>query len=518
MDRCRRDTVLDRTDGTGILKALTKVNKIAGPPGTGKTTELLNIVEKLLSNGTRPEEIVYTTFTRAGSYEARDRAIQRFGYTEDEFPYFRTLHSLCYRLLGGGPVMQQRDWFGFGKQIGQAFSFGRFNDTDFTYATKGDHLLNMWGLHRAKDIPMRDVHAVYPENHVCSYAELEHFVESCRIYKEFLGKMDYTDILERFIEEKPEIPDAKYLIVDEAQDLSILQSKVIAHIQLTATSGVWIAGDDDQCVHEWNGADANWFIDLPADLTVLNKSYRIPASVHTLATGITDKITNRLDKIYEPRDEVGITEFLFYEDLKMDKGQWLILCRNKVFFDWFEEYCVRNGWAFHSTSEKDKAFIDAAKAHRRLCDGQIITIQEARHFYEYMSRKWVKHGGKKAILDAEDDLMLDAKTLVKNYGLKDLLSPLLMLDRGSAKQLSYLQSLLTENQLLEPPRIEICTIHGSKGRECDNVAICPDMSHKTWVSYQDNPDAEHRVFYVGATRAKNRLVILSPLTTKYYEI
>ena len=39
-------------------------NIVVGPPGTGKTTFLLNEVEKCLEKGTRPERIAYLAFTR----------------------------------------------------------------------------------------------------------------------------------------------------------------------------------------------------------------------------------------------------------------------------------------------------------------------------------------------------------------------------------------------------------------------------------------------------------------------
>ena len=39
-------------------------------------------------------------FTQKAAYEARDRAIKKFNLTEDDLPYFRTLHSLAFRKLG----------------------------------------------------------------------------------------------------------------------------------------------------------------------------------------------------------------------------------------------------------------------------------------------------------------------------------------------------------------------------------------------------------------------------------
>ena len=72
---------------------------ITGHPGTGKTTTLLNEVDNCLKQ-TDPDKIGYFSFTQKAAYEARDRAMDKFNLSEDDLPYFRTLHSLAFRKLG----------------------------------------------------------------------------------------------------------------------------------------------------------------------------------------------------------------------------------------------------------------------------------------------------------------------------------------------------------------------------------------------------------------------------------
>ena len=50
---------------------------VLGPPGTGKTTTLLNEVDKYLKQ-TDPDKIGYFSFTQKAAYEARDRAMSNF--------------------------------------------------------------------------------------------------------------------------------------------------------------------------------------------------------------------------------------------------------------------------------------------------------------------------------------------------------------------------------------------------------------------------------------------------------
>ena len=75
-------------------------NIIFGPPGTGKTTHLLRIVEKeLKENNVPPQKIAYLAFTNQAADEALSRAISQMNYSKKEFTNFRTLHSLAYRQL-----------------------------------------------------------------------------------------------------------------------------------------------------------------------------------------------------------------------------------------------------------------------------------------------------------------------------------------------------------------------------------------------------------------------------------
>jgi len=67
----------------------------------------------------------------------------------------------------------------------------------------------------------------------------------------------------------------------------------------------------------------------------------------------------------------------------------------------------------------------------------------------------------------------------------------------------------------QPARIWVSTIHAIKGGEKDNVILCLDLGHKIKKAIkksEEKADEEHRVWYVGITRARNNLYKLKAKT------
>jgi len=115
---------------------------VLGPPGTGKTHTLLNKVEEYLKK-TDPDKVGYFAFTRKAANEARDRAIKKFNLTEDDLPYFRTLHSLAFRRLGINKqnVMQKIHYEDLGRQINIPLDYNDYDDEETgLFTTKSDYL------------------------------------------------------------------------------------------------------------------------------------------------------------------------------------------------------------------------------------------------------------------------------------------------------------------------------------------------------------------------------------------
>ena len=137
-------------------------------------------------------------------------------------------------------------------------------------------------------------------------------------------------MLQKFLD-KGKSPNFKVIFVDEAQDLSLIQWSMIKKIEEETQCDVRIAGDDDQAIFGWAGADVNSFIKWKSREILLRQSERVPRLIQQKALNIIQRIyVNRIPKDYLPKEAEGnIYQRYKLNDIDMTEGNWLILTRTK---------------------------------------------------------------------------------------------------------------------------------------------------------------------------------------------
>jgi superfamily I DNA/RNA helicase len=506
-----------------------KTTKIIAPAGCGKTTRLLEICEDILASGTAPETIVFTTFTRAAANEAAERAAARFGFDESRLCYFRTLHSFCLRHLGRRNVMGFRDYLSIARSLGLFLNLSSSATQVSTGGiSKGDHLLHLTNFARLTFQELETAYQNYHDNHLFSPFEAQQFRDTLDAYKQEFDKIDYTDMLEEYLTLDPRL-DISYLIVDETQDLCPLQWRVVEQIAGQCRH-TYLAGDDDQCIHEYAGASPDILIDLDCHVEHRPQSFRVPGAVQRVATGITRQISKRIDKELRPRpDEGEVYHAANIEDIVLGGSSddtWLLLARNTHFFGLFEEALIRQAVLYLSpqTSAKDNTsefraeVVSVVREYEKLRNDTPINAGDLAKIYKYTRPgKGVQRGYRKIVENLHRDHEVTLKEAVEQLGLMraDPWDKQLLL---TDTEKSMIHAILRRGQSLSEPKVEISTIHSAKGREADNVILLPDMTFKTWQSFNRDPEPEHRVWYVGVTRAKKRLYVLSPYTNMFYPL
>ena len=496
--------------------------RIFGPPGTGKTTTLINKVSDALARGVSPNRIAFLSFTNKACDEAKERAGEKFGLNpERDLPWFRTLHSFSKHLMDerGMRCMEDKDLREFSSQV-RLSSFGSTPamDTEDRGFVKNSPVLSLIHRARVKKIPLRNE---YNQSNMgnMQWHEVEYVAESYLNFKRHQGVYDFTDMLEMFLEDADfTCPEFDLVLLDEAQDLSAMQWD-IAHVLDKKAATMYCAGDDDQAIYVWAGASPGDFINLDSGAEVLSQSYRVPSAPHAVAQSIIKQIArpNRFPKEYDPASREGAVFRL--NDLpysKMDEGNWLILSQCSFMLREAEEALRTHGLYFekHGTASVSESMLRAIKGWERLRGGGQVDRPTVKKIYKMMSGngKQIKRG--KKMLPAGDDRdVFSHADLTEHHGLlveQDVIWRK-ALDLIPAELETYIVSLLKkQEQLGSKPRISLSTIHGAKGAECDNVVVLTDISASSERETRNNQTSLHRLFYVAVTRTRDNLFLIYP--------
>lgn len=526
------------------------VGVILGPPGTGKTTTLMNRISALLESGVPSYEIGFYSFTKAACKEARDRAASRFDLDPNpdgpDLGNFRTIHSQAFRFVGKdhGDVMKDKHWSHFAQWANCDFSRTDEQGESLlapALTTDGDKLRSIWDLSRlcrcSIEESMRRIR--FGLEFICP-ADVITYAKKLGEYKQQERLLDFTDMLEIALK-VPKRLGTSHVFFDEAQDNCRLQWELIEHWALRSSrvQSVIIAGDDDQAIFEFAGAEPDHLIRLAGlhDTETLKRSHRVPRLPWVAAVSIIKQNRNRIDKPYDPKEDDGevciTSDFASSLSEANEENHVMALVRNKMFADAIHNACLSAGLLF--TAE---------------C-GNHAPLQSAKTREAFLAISWLKAGRQippewfASLIDSvpkkDGDIVIrphgilaksernqepvTADSVARIFGCHEIMrrigseKPFELFQHLGRLERSYLAKVHARDPLLEKPcAITLSSIHKSKGREADSVIIASDMASASFRELSiGNREGENRLAYVAATRTRRKLTIVRPSTPRYYD-
>ncbi len=500
------------------------IKKIYGAPGTGKTTRMLNLLQEEIEAGTPLERIAFLTHTVAAKLEVKERiqSILTISNEKKQLRYFRTIHGVCYveSDLKRNNVMQAGDYLDFGAHIGVAFSTNFNVDVDMDglpigfNLSGGNAILASRQFAAAQCVHVSDVPMEWPIG--VSPQLMREVITGYKKFKEHHAKFDFVDML--YLYDKHGQPlDIDVMFIDEAQDLSILQWRIVNKMMARATK-VYIAGDDDQAIYAFIGADPYGFLHYESDeIEILPISYRLKDNVWNYAKNIISGVKERQSKEIQTRGHGGTITFynndLLYFDFDTSEST-MIIARHHQQLQRLAKSLEDRGIPYKGKGVNihKNGQASAVRAYHTAKKGHPISVKDASEIAKFSNQKDYSIALRNESRN-DPHLFIDKSHLNINWD-----APWVQyLSRNSGEQMKneIMRNILNHiglEGIVSEPRINITTYHGSKGREADHVICLTDCFRKAYEGAMRDPDAERRLAYVGVTRAKEKLTIIPPQT------
>jgi DNA helicase-2/ATP-dependent DNA helicase PcrA len=532
-----------------------KIARLIGAAGSGKTTELLRIMEAALPRlGGDPLRLGFASFTRAARAEAVGRAAAAWNVHPsllDGQGWFRTVHSTAKRCLGIqqgqliGNTAADCEWISAALGVKVSTSVDEDNGHQKFVGGVEGAALNCWQYARSTLQPVEDVvkRLRRIDDDVPDFAAVVRIAERYESEKRIADRVDFTDLLLMFtglrvsptagpytVTPQGELPDVAAWIFDEQQDASPLLDAACKRL-VSADSVKWCyaAGDPFQSLFGFAGSTADCFLGWPADKErIMPKSYRCPRPILELGERCLRRMRRGyFDRGVAPADHGGTVTSPSLEEAvaaARPDEDWLFIARTNY-------EATRLAAALHGGG-KPCRWVKQPDGINARSQGlaALYALQQGRHV---TGSEWARAIELLPTTAAGKRTMLTRGTK-SNWGKRhsaewDIVFPSDLPQVGATEELAAEITggrwpVLVDKgeewkrladkwgpELASSPRIRVGTVHSVKGMEADNVAFLTTIGRRVEQGMEDESqhDEEQRIAYVAVTRARRNLMVIN---------
>lgn len=298
---------------------------IAGA-GSGKTRMITYRIAHMLEEGIDEKNILALTFTNKAAKEMSDRIRSLLGKP------LKDLTATTFHSFGLGLLKQYIQHLGY--------------HNDFTLYDTNDNeaLIKNCIVSCGYQIPDYNIHSLLSlfSDLKTGRAKMENEEGAiAEIYREWLltekayNVVDFDDLILlpiKLFEKKPWILEKvqeryRYIMVDEFQDTSLLQYKLVSMIAAKYRN-IAVVGDDDQSIYSWRGANyeniVNFEHDFPERMEFkLERNYRSTGNILTAANALIVHNHERKKKKLWTDEESGSAISIMHHRTSEAEAYWI---------------------------------------------------------------------------------------------------------------------------------------------------------------------------------------------------
>ena len=308
------------------MKAVTAIEGpvliIAGA-GSGKTRVITYRIANMLDKGIAQSNILALTFTNKAAREMETRVKE---LTKKKL---QSLNVSTFHAFGLKVIREECELLGYRK------NFSIYDETDKMSLIKES-------LRECKLFnPKIDLYALSQffskiKTGLCNWtisADASYGIDMKPVYEEYqsglriYNAVDFDDLLTiplLLFESNLEILNKyrqkyRYILVDEFQDTSLIQYRLLRLLAEDKNANICVVGDDDQSIYSWRGANYENILmfetDFPGRIEIkLEQNYRSTSTILDAANGVISHNTGRKEKnLWSPKEGGKPIELYFPE-------------------------------------------------------------------------------------------------------------------------------------------------------------------------------------------------------------
>lgn len=551
---------------------MTTITIVHGAPGCGKTHTLLDAVEQHHEeDGVGLFDVYLANFTNNGREATADDLVEREIFDLSDLEdgeealrsRCRTLHSIALRTCPEVEEPQEQVitidenpevYEGFCREAGLDFEPEETNPLELIQGGKQDtprgnrlFAIDQW-LH-ARYLPSIDRLEKLTECPVqieLSYSRVRELLRSWAAYKRRgYRRFEHHDYVDLCLQ-NGYTPDVRLLCVDEFQDLSPSEYALYKTWRDSgAIEWIYVAGDTNQSIYSFRSATPLYLAKTPVDeRRYLTESYRCPTSVSAVARGIleaepsiTRNVFNTAERAHghTPEGEAGmrtikeaealadaVREALAGHEADGDREAVIyLLTRTNWQLGVLASTLQRAGVPFDALGEKMNPWpdhvVDCLLVLRALRRGTPATVEAVETLLAVATNSERRTERFEAAELDQPEFRADDKSGAVAFPEQIEAAfpgrtPRTIVDvlELTDYQKDMLRGALASEAAPYPERVQVGTIHEAKGLQAPCVFLFTETTSRILDRYQSGEGRaeEHRVYYVGATRASESLHVV----------
>ena len=340
--------------------------------------------------------------------------------------------------------------------------------------------------------------------------------------------MDFQDMVENFCD-LPKDPIIKVLMIDEAQDSSVIQRR--AEVKMSKNCELFYkAGDPDQSIFEFAGANPDSFHKEFAHPEVeLETGYRCPRAINNWCREVIQDVWDEYGytRKWTPRTKDGkIVEGKIYDLMNLNQDPDLHILIDKLIntketFIFTHragepsdilDFLIKLDLPIKVLSDKIRSFsypksdVTTQREYMSFSKGETKTLAVAKKILKSIDTEYLGPNYSNEEMEKLEKGRYDIDYFIKNKYLWPIVKrtdDLQALNyKHDRKTKNYIRNIVNKNRDLDDSRIFVANIHTIKGMEFDNVVL--DLA----IPREEPKYTKKRLKFVAGSRARKTLWLI----------